>query len=76
MAKLTTASSQRMCIRGQVEIDPVTLTSLLIKEASNLRKKLCSYAKDQLSGGLYWDPDVNVKHVLHQLKPSNDVCRS
>ena len=41
-----------------------------------MRKKLCSYAKDQLPGGLYWDADENVKDILRQLKPSNDVCES
>ena len=60
----------------QVEFDSDTLTSLLIKGASSMRKKLCSYAKDQLPGGLYWDADENVKDILRQLKPSNDVCKS
>ena len=41
-----------------------------------MREKLCSYARDKLPGGLYWDPDENVKDILCQLKPSNDVCAS
>ena len=41
-----------------------------------MREKLCSYATDQLPGGLYWDADNNVKDILCQLKPSNDVCES
>ena len=60
----------------EVEIDSDTLTSLLIKGAYNMRDNLCSYAKDQLPGGLYWDADKNVKDILCQLKPSNDVCES
>ena len=60
----------------EVQIDCDTLTSLLGKGASNMKKKLCSYAKDQLPGGCYWDPDDNVKAILCQLKPSNDVCES
>ena len=59
-----------------VEIYSDTLTSLLVRGASSIRKKLCSYAKDQLPGGLYWDADKKVKEVLDQLKPSNDVCES
>ena len=59
-----------------VETDSDTLTSLLVKGACSMREKLCSYAKDQLPGGLYWDPDENVKDILCQLKPSNDVCES
>ena len=57
----------------EVEIDSDTLT---IKGAYNMREKLCSYATDQLPGGLYWDADKNVKDILCQLKPSNDVCES
>ena len=60
----------------QVQFDTDTLTSILIKGASNMREKLCSYAKDQLPGGQYWDADRSVKDVLCQLKPSNDVCES
>ena len=60
----------------QVQIDSDTLTSILIKWASKMREKLCSYAKDQLPGGLYWDADESVKDILCQLKPSNDVCES
>ena len=41
-----------------------------------MREKLCSYAKDQLPGGQYWDADRSVKDVLCQLTPSNDVCES
>lgn len=58
----------------QCKIDSDILTSLMIKGASNMREKLCSYAKDQLPVGLYWDADKNVKDILCQLKPSNDVC--
>ena len=44
----------------EVRIDCDALTSLLSKGASNMKEKLRSYAKDQLPGGCYWDPDDNV----------------
>ena len=58
------------------EVDSSKLILLLIAGASKMREKLCTYAQDQLPGGRYWDPDPDVKDVLRQLKPSNDVCES
>ena len=58
------------------ELDSSGLNSLLVAGASKMREKLCSYARDQLPGGRYWDPEPSVKDVLRQLKPSNDVCES
>jgi len=58
------------------KISSANLKSLLIKGASKMREKLCSYAQSQLPGGCYWDADPEVKDVLCQLKPSNDVCES
>ena len=60
----------------EAKTDNEILTSLLVKGASSMKEKLQSYAKDQLPGGRYWDPDENVKRVLCQLRPSNDVCES
>ena len=60
----------------KIEIDSANLTSLLIKGASKMKEKLCSYAQKQLPGGCYWNPDQQIKDVLCQLKPSNDVCES
>ena len=37
-----------------------------------IRKK----KKNQLPGGRYWEPEVSVKKVLAELKPSNDLCES
>ena len=37
---------------------------------------MASYAKDQLPGGCYWQPSEQIKDVLRELKPSNDVCES
>ena len=42
----------------------------------NMRKKLKSYAKEQLPGGKYWDPPRNVAKVLKEIQPSNDICES
>ena len=61
---------------NKIEIDSANLTSLLIKGASKMKEKLCSYAQKQLPGGCYWNPDQHIKDVLCQLKPSNDVCES
>ena len=41
-----------------------------------MREKLRSYAQKQLPGGCYWNPNQQIKDVLCQLKPSNDVCES
>ena len=41
-----------------------------------LREKLCSYAHNQLPGGVFWDPDPKVRDILCRLKPSNDVSES
>ena len=59
-----------------IETDSTDLTSLLIKGASKMREKLCSYAQKQLPGGCYWNPEQQIKDILSQLKPSNDVCES
>ena len=47
----------------------------LSKGAATMRLKLKSYAKDYLPGGKYWDPP-EVKTVLKEIKPSNDICES
>lgn len=48
------------------------LTGLLVSGASKM-EKLSSYAKAQLPGGC---SNERVQNVLHQLKPSNDVCEA
>ena len=52
------------------------LKEILINGVSKMKEKLSSYAKDQLPGGCYWEPDAQVKEILRELKPSNDVCES
>ena len=59
-----------------LKVDARYLHSLLVKGATVMKEKLCSYAADQLPGGRYWNPDKQVKDVLCQLQPSNDVCES
>lgn len=59
-----------------VKVDASCLQSLLVKGATTMQEKLCSYAADQLPGGRYWNPDKQVQDVLSQLPPSNDVCES
>jgi hypothetical protein len=53
------------------------LFSILVQGVVNMREKLCTYAKDFLPGGIYWEPcDEHVRAVLSSLKPSNDFCES
>lgn len=56
--------------------DEKKLYSLISAGAAAMRKKLCSYAHNQLPGGTYWDPEPSVKSILKELKPSNDFCES
>ena len=41
-----------------------------------MREKLVKYASSQIPGGEYWDPDPDVKSVLSNIKPTNDLCES
>lgn len=59
-----------------VKDDASYLQSLLVKGATIMQEKLCSYAADPLPGGRYWNPDKQIQDVLSQLQPSNDVCES
>ena len=49
---------------------------LLASGASKMNAKLSSYAKSQLPGGRYWDPEPDVQSILKSLKPNNDLCES
>ena len=41
-----------------------------------MEKKLFTYVHHQLPGGIYWDPEPNIKAILNKLEPSNDMCES
>jgi len=41
-----------------------------------MKVKLCNYAKNQLPGGKYWNPEEKIKEILKTLKRSNDLCDS
>ena len=41
-----------------------------------MKKKLYASAKNQLPGGLYWDPEAEVEEILKKLPPTNDLCES
>lgn len=41
-----------------------------------MESKLSDYAKSQLPGGIYWDPDPKVRAILEGVQPSNDVCKA
>ena len=52
------------------------LFPLLASGAAAMKKKLYSYAKNQLPGGVYWDPETEIKEILKKLPPTNDLCES
>ena len=52
------------------------LQQKLCKGAEMMRCKLHVYAKDYLPSGKYWDPPDDVKDILQQIRPSNDICES
>ena len=52
------------------------LFPLLPSGAEAMTKKLYAYAKIQLPGGLYWNPEGEVKDILKKLPPTNDLCES
>ena len=56
--------------------DDDMLFPLLASGAAAMKKKLCAYAKNQLPGGLFWDPEGEVKEILKKLPPTNDLCES
>lgn len=41
-----------------------------------MKQKLCTYAKNQLPGWIYWDPNPKIKEILTKLPPTNDLCES
>ena len=50
---------------------------LLVAMAIKMKDKLCTYAQNQLPGGIYWNPENPIiKEQLKELKPSNDLCES
>ena len=58
------------------EWDSTLLYPLLTAGATEMKEKLCTYAKDQLPGGKYWEPEPAVEAVLRSIKPNNDLCES
>ena len=66
---------ERLFQKSETDSDSVAAL-LLSKGVSKMRDKLCSYAQDQLPGGRYWDADQQVKDILRELRPSNDLCES
>ena len=58
------------------EWDTNILHPLLKAGASSMKTKLTDYAKNQLPGGIYWEPPPAVEAILRDLKPNNDVCES
>ena len=51
-----------------------TLFPLLVSGVIKMKEKLCSYAQNNLPGGIYWEPDSEIKRVLSEVKSSNDFC--
>ena len=49
---------------------------IIAKGAAMMEQKLQNYAANQLPGGKYWSPTPEVKAILSQISPSNDICES
>ncbi len=58
------------------ETEKKELKDVLMAGAAKMLDKLCSYAQNQLPGGIYWEPEQSIQEVLGRLKPTNDVCES
>ena len=58
------------------EWDSSLLFPLFSAGAAEMKLKLCAYASNQLPGGIYWEPEPEIKSVLKKLKPNNDLCES
>lgn len=41
-----------------------------------MESKLNTYAQAQLPGGLYWEPEKEIRDILKDVEPSNDICES
>ena len=63
-------------IFSSAETDERLLYPWLASGASNMNAKLSCYAQNQLPGGKYWEPEVDVKRILKSLKPNNNMCES
>ena len=61
---------------GKDEEENTLFLQLVTDGATAMEKKLSEYAKTQLPGGLYWEPDPEVRAVLDRVQPSNDVCEA
>ena len=61
---------------GKDEEDSALFLQLVTDGAIAREKKLSEYATTQLPGGLYWEPDPEVRAVLEGVQPSNDVCEA
>ena len=55
------------------ESEMCALKEAVIIGASAMLDKLCSYAQNQLPGGIYWEPEQSIKDVLNRLKPCNRI---
>jgi hypothetical protein len=50
-------------------LDGTLLFPLLAVGAAEMNSKLMTYAKNQLPGGKYWNPEPDVEATLKRLKP-------
>ena len=56
--------------------DESMLLTHLSHGCKSMAHKLITYARDQLPGGRYWDPEPETKEILNKLEPNNDLCES
>ena len=59
------------------ETEHVDIITPRVKAAADsMTSKLKDYKKDQLPGGKHWEPTDDIKDILRQLQPNNDICES
>jgi hypothetical protein len=73
--RFTSSLIQRYLFKKEIW-DETHLYLLLVAGAKSMESKLNSYAKTQLPGGVYWDPEPEVKEIHRKLEPSNDISES
>ena len=64
------------CLFREDRWDSTLTYPLLTAGVVEMKEKLCMYAKNQLPGGKYREPEPEVEAVLQEIKVNNDLCES
>ena len=60
----------------QNEWDSTLLFPIMVAGTATMECNLTTYARTQLPGGIYWEPEEQVREILKDVEPSNDICES